>query len=108
MKPAEVSAKLRLIADTIDRSKSPQQSLVASDIKRVIAAVRKAGISEIRDDISHATDGPVTDFVLISRAMDAVQAGADPEDAANALYEELEARGFLVKGQGWEEPSAEY
>ena len=50
---------------------------------------------QIRDQISHTTDGPVTAFVLMSRAAHIVKAGADPERAANALYEELWERGFV-------------
>jgi len=102
MKPAEVSAKLHRIADAIDNSKKPQRLLVASDLKMVVAAM---SADDIRQEISHTLEGPVTDFVLVSRAMEQVQRGANPADAANALYEELKERGFLAEGHV--EPSTE-
>jgi hypothetical protein len=39
MKPNQVSARLRLIAAKIDSSKQPSRSLVASDLKKVVAAL---------------------------------------------------------------------
>ncbi len=107
MKPFEVAKKLRRIATTIEKSINPDKLLVASDIRLVLASVRQAGMKEIREEISHATDGPVTDFVLISRAMDVVKAGANPDEVANVLHEELTSRGFLKAGQGYDEPSDE-
>jgi hypothetical protein len=47
-------------------------------------------ISKARDEITHVCDGPVTPFVLICRA---VRLGTVA--SANALAEELEARGWL-------------
>ena len=47
-------------------------------------------------DISHTTDGPVTPFVLMVRAMRAVAAGGDPTVYANALWDALHERGIEV------------
>lgn len=55
-------------------------------------------VYQMRQEISHICDGPITSFVLISRAMEMVRMGADSETAANALAEELEARGMLTEG----------
>ena len=51
-------------------------------------------IGQIRIDISHGCDGPITAFVLISRATEIKD--ADPETIANALYEELLSYGYIV------------
>jgi hypothetical protein len=48
-------------------------------------------ITATRERISHGTDGPITAFVLVSRACDG------DEVKANALYEELKSWGFLSK-----------
>jgi len=55
-------------------------------------------VSQVRDEISHLCDGPVTQFVLIARAMEAAKSG-DPEVAANALYQELLERGYVEREQ---------
>ena len=39
MKPSQLAAKLRQIATTIDNSKQPDRTLVARDLKKVLAAV---------------------------------------------------------------------
>lgn len=54
-------------------------------------------IEKIRLEIAHGCDGPITPFVLIERAMRL----ADKRELgyaviANALYEELVSRGWLV------------
>lgn len=36
-------------------------------------------------EISHGTDGPVTPFVVLMRAMEAVAKGADPDVMGNAV-----------------------
>jgi hypothetical protein len=52
-----------------------------------------------RNWISYEHDGPVTDFVLCARACDLAAAGElDHEAIANALHDELAARGFLTEG----------
>ncbi len=64
-----------------------------------------AQIEALREEIAHTTDGPVTDFVLVSRACELAARGANPEACANALHEELASRGFLCGG--WVQPSGE-
>jgi hypothetical protein len=64
-----------------------------------------AQIAAIREEIAHTTDGPVTDFVLVSRACELAARGANPEACANALHEELASRGFLC--DGWVQSSGE-
>jgi hypothetical protein len=59
---------------------------------------------EYRAQIAHGCDGPLTAFVLISRATDlAANPDSDREKVANALYEELTARGFLSEEGGYTE-----
>jgi hypothetical protein len=65
----------------------------------------EAAIEAIRKEIAYPHDGPVTEFVLMSRACEVAARGANPEACANALHEELTARGFLRNG--WVEPSGE-
>jgi hypothetical protein len=55
-------------------------------------------ITLARAMLADATDGPLTAFVMISRALDAVSEGADPEVLANALDRELTDRGMLHEG----------
>lgn len=55
-----------------------------------------AAIAAARADIAHRCDGPITAFVLIGRALDAVNAGGDRGAMANALYLELASRGYLT------------
>lgn len=45
--------------------------------------------------IDHGTDGPITAFVLISRAMKNVKSGTDVETMSNELYEKLKEYGYL-------------
>ena len=58
-------------------------------------------VSQVRALISHGGDGPITNFVLISRAAKwATCVGCvDSEVVANALFEELEERGMLSDGE---------
>jgi hypothetical protein len=58
-------------------------------------------IDRAKRHLAHACDGPITAFVLISRASEGIrlpgnQGGTSPTVAANALYELLEECGFLV------------
>lgn len=66
-------------------------------------APHRAG--HVRQTITHNCDGPLTPFVLISRATELdyvlvparrLVIGFRPEDVANGLHEELIARGWLV------------
>jgi hypothetical protein len=53
-------------------------------------------ISRARRQITHNGDGPITPFVLISRACELSRRGEVPaEVAANALHEELSDRCWL-------------
>ena len=52
-------------------------------------------VPQVRGAITHQNDGPVTAFVIISRATELVKKGLDPELAANAIYEELAWREHL-------------
>ena len=65
-------------------------------------------IQQVRRDISHTCDGPITNFVLISRAMEhaVLNPAVSLDDVANALFMELEERGMLVEGNV--QPSGEY
>lgn len=64
---------------------------------------RAKTMNQIVDVLTHTTDGPITAFVLVGRACDAVKAGADATLTANALYDELQARGMLSqKGEEWQ------
>jgi hypothetical protein len=51
VKPSEVSAKLRQIAATIDRSRNPRRDLVASDIRKIVATM--AGMWTMRSPMEH-------------------------------------------------------
>ena len=56
-------------------------------------------IEAARDEIARRCDGPVDDFVLMSRAADlAARPGSNPSAIAKALHEELADRGFLTNG----------
>ena len=55
MKPSQLAGQLRRIASAIDSSRNPDRSLVARDLKKVIAAVTKkatAGTFSPRPDDS--------------------------------------------------------
>ena len=54
----------------------------------------EANIAFARHAISHNCDGPITPFVLISRACE--MRSVSHETAAAALYEELRAWGWLL------------
>lgn len=57
--------------------------------------------AEVRDQITHGCDGPVTDFVMMARAVE--MARDNPKIPTEAIYEvlhaELKARGYLVQGE---------
>jgi hypothetical protein len=53
-------------------------------------------IEHAKSAIGHGCDGPITPFVLISRATEIVSKGCDPVIAANALYEYLVAYEYLT------------
>lgn len=55
-----------------------------------------AQIAAAYEDITDRTDGPLTGFVLMSRACDLVAKGHNPEAVANALHEALTDLGYLV------------
>ncbi len=50
---------------------------------------RDATTERIERIITRGGDGPVTDFVVMSRAMECVKAGSDPDIVANALWNVL-------------------
>lgn len=53
-------------------------------------------IGAARADIEHGCDGPITDFVMIGRAMRlAANAAHSTEALSNALWLALEGRGYL-------------
>ncbi len=60
----------------------------------------------IQRHLSCQSDGPVTVFVMMARACEAVANGGDPDAAANALYEEMVELGALKPGSG-DEPLLE-
>lgn len=62
------------------------------------SVTQKDKINFIRSGIAHVTDGPITPFVLISRAMRMAsdRRAFNSEDVANALHEELSERGWIV------------
>lgn len=52
--------------------------------------VSQKQIEDAKSDIAHRCDGPVTDFVMVSRAVALAADGKhDREAVANALYELL-------------------
>jgi hypothetical protein len=53
-------------------------------------------IDEVRDEIAHPFDGPVTGYVLVARAIDAAQRGGDGDVIVEALVRELKSRGVSV------------
>ena len=59
---------------------------------------RLYGPANIHNALVHGTDGPVTDFVLIMRALRLVANGADPEVVGNVLHETMLDRGHSVSG----------
>ena len=63
---------------------------------------------DVKHHISTRTDGPVTTFVLIARAMRAVEQGCDSDTAANALYDALREFGAIVDGDDVLAESNEY
>lgn len=89
MKPEHLVAALRTIASKIDASKSPKRNLIVSDLKKIVASL---------DTVMSGSDGPVTPFVVLSRAFDQVAAGAaTATDAANFIAENP-----LFKSVDWE------
>ncbi|OPZ38860.1 MAG: hypothetical protein BWY99_01533 [Synergistetes bacterium ADurb.BinA166] len=46
IKPSRVASMLRQIADRLDQSRTPSKSLVAADLRRVIASVDPAPVEE--------------------------------------------------------------
>ena len=70
MKPTEVSITLRKIASAIDSSKNPDRTLVASDIRKVLAAMDEVALPK-----SNAGKSMLKDF--LSKAEKALEAGDD-------------------------------
>jgi hypothetical protein len=78
------------------------ETLTDEQVRQVMEYVQRtpqeSPEARLRSEIAHRCDGPITPFVLIARACDG--AAAKPSDAtalANALYEELCDRGWLVR-----------
>lgn len=59
-------------------------------------AAQKLTIREATEQLTHTTDGPVTRFVIISRATELVARGTDHTVVANAVYEALIGHGFMA------------
>ncbi len=56
-------------------------------------------IQQIKDRLNHGCDGPITPFVLISRATMLASSRTEfPENIANALDELLTEYGWLTNG----------
>ncbi len=55
MNPARLSAHLRNVADKIDRSRNPSRSLVATELKRVLAVMVSPEDQEEQDQIGDLT-----------------------------------------------------
>jgi hypothetical protein len=54
---------------------------------------------DARETIAHICDGPLTPFVLISRAVELAGGKQSPDDpVANALYDALKDAGWLRDG----------
>lgn len=57
-------------------------------------------IAAARLDLAHRCAGPINAFELITRATEYAAKGLySPEALANALYDELEERGYLADGE---------
>jgi len=101
MRPDQMAEALRQIATKIDNSKAPKRKLIARDLKRIIVG------TNLEQFCLHGTDGPVTPFVALVRAFEAVGQGkANAEEAANFIAE-LD----MFKNINWESeeiPSSEY
>jgi len=52
MKPSQLASQLRRIASKIDNSKQPDRSLVAQDLKKVLATVSANGMTFDKDGVS--------------------------------------------------------
>jgi hypothetical protein len=59
-----------------------------------IAEIFDKTVREVRDEISHDHDGPVTRFVLIARALDLADL-YDRDAISEAIYAELVERGLM-------------
>ncbi len=60
-------------------------------------------VATARQELAHVCDGPLTRFVLLTRAVELAADQREPVTVANALEEELAARGFYADP----EPAAE-
>jgi len=58
MKPSQLAIQLRRIASAIDSSRNPSRSLVARDLKRILAAVDDATGSSKTVETSNSPSGP--------------------------------------------------
>jgi hypothetical protein len=54
-------------------------------------------VSAAKAKLTHGADGPITDFVIISRGCRLANRGFTAEVIANAIAESLEDYGFLPK-----------
>ncbi len=52
-------------------------------------------IFQAKNYITHVCDGPLTDFVVISRGCKLIKEGCDPDIVANAIIETLNELGFI-------------
>jgi hypothetical protein len=112
MKPTDTSARLRLVAATIDRSKNPSASLVAQDLREILAALTdpespESVLAEVYEDkseqlkqlaIAHLSD---VDSIrqqaftsLVKNARNSTWAIDDDPDGASAVLN----TSFMVNG----------
>lgn len=64
MKPSELANSLRRIASAIDNSKSPDRTLVARDLKRILAGISSDPPSEPGMSESDRFDGKYVMFIV--------------------------------------------
>jgi hypothetical protein len=106
MNPKQLSNQLRKIASKIDSSKSPKRSLVAGDLKKILASL---------DSIRFENIDP---FTVLVQAMEKVANGeSTPQEAADYISErpdfssvnwtgkdDTESYGDVGPNEGWTTP----
>ena len=88
MKGADETGYNRIMTNTAGKFSS------LLPLRSAIWALR-AREADVRHFIDHGHDGPVTAFVMVSRATELAATGEDPERVAEALHDRLVFHGFV-------------
>jgi len=86
MKPSELASQLRRIASKIDASKNPDRTLVAQDLKQIIAAVAKPD-RDTRQRI-------ISEYAAAQLESKGIIADQQVSDATKVIYELLSGTNF--------------